>query len=570
MIPYAMGWGLPDEINHTDAERAFVTIASTEALIPGEHGFRFFPSFYRHLFDTMARTPTFDGTPPVETRTMVLENVKPTYSTGIYFEDGENFELPRRQITSLQSMYDLFVESMSAMGFTGTDIARFSTALFKYMTSSPRRRDDYERMSWWDFIQGERYSPRFRRYLDSSPQFLVAMRGRVSDARTIGNIVVQLLKDNVVGTDRPDGTLSGPTTTAWFDHWRRHLRRHGVDFQIGQLVDFVPSGNDVYPVVEQDGEQQTVVTAYVVVAVPVHVAHALMANRSELRGGDYDRIRAFDVGDPTRPVPGGAVEHMTGIQYYFDSDMKFIAGHTHFPDSAWGLTAIFQPQFWTRPRGWWSGYRGILSVCIADLHTPSPVTRKTAWDSTPDEIAEEVWRQIKATLKHAPAVPEPFLYHLDENLSDASGARENKTPLVINRVGEFHKRPGRPGRYEMHNGRIVFAGTYMQTYTRLTTMEAANESGRHATNAILQAEGFLGDECMVTNPELHEFQDLRWLLQLDDRLQKAGLPHVLDIIGVERVMDLVSDPLALQRVIRETVARLRPRGGAGSGIRLSV
>lgn len=28
--------------------------------LPGEHGFRFFPSFYRHVFDTMRRIPDGD------------------------------------------------------------------------------------------------------------------------------------------------------------------------------------------------------------------------------------------------------------------------------------------------------------------------------------------------------------------------------------------------------------------------------------------------------------------------------------------------------------------------------
>ena len=30
--------------------------------LPAEHGFRFFPGFYRHLPDTMSRIPTGDGT----------------------------------------------------------------------------------------------------------------------------------------------------------------------------------------------------------------------------------------------------------------------------------------------------------------------------------------------------------------------------------------------------------------------------------------------------------------------------------------------------------------------------
>src|SRR3954469_9658311 len=32
--------------------------------LPGEHGFRFFPGFYRHLPDTMSRIPVGMGVPP--------------------------------------------------------------------------------------------------------------------------------------------------------------------------------------------------------------------------------------------------------------------------------------------------------------------------------------------------------------------------------------------------------------------------------------------------------------------------------------------------------------------------
>src|SRR3954468_4681824 len=32
--------------------------------LPGEHGFRFFPGFYRHLPDTMSRIPAGMGVPP--------------------------------------------------------------------------------------------------------------------------------------------------------------------------------------------------------------------------------------------------------------------------------------------------------------------------------------------------------------------------------------------------------------------------------------------------------------------------------------------------------------------------
>ena len=34
---------------------------SVEHRVPGEHGFRFFPGFYKHVIDTMRRIPSFDG-----------------------------------------------------------------------------------------------------------------------------------------------------------------------------------------------------------------------------------------------------------------------------------------------------------------------------------------------------------------------------------------------------------------------------------------------------------------------------------------------------------------------------
>src|SRR5678815_1202997 len=67
----------------------------------------------------------------------------------------------------------------------------------------------------------------------------------------------------------------------------------------------------------------------------------------------------------------------------------------------------------------------------------------------------------------------------------------------------------------------------------LRQMEAANESARHAGNAILKAYGFVGDICQTVDPERHEFQDLRWLAELDYRLWAAGLPHLVDFWPVK-------------------------------------
>ena len=100
----------------------------------------------------------------------------------------------------------------------------------------------------------------------------------------------------------------------------------------------------------------------------------------------------------------------------------------------------------------------------------------------------------------------------------ATGVRSgNETPYLVPIVGDWDNRPStdpwnptgnsfgtvptdehwladldqqnvwqaRHGGYQVHNNSVVFAGTWTKTFTRMTSMEAACESGRHAVNAIL-------------------------------------------------------------------------------------
>ena len=52
-------------------------VASIEHHLPGEHGFRFFPGFYKHVIDTMRRIPSFDGR-------KVADHLVPTTRVGIH------------------------------------------------------------------------------------------------------------------------------------------------------------------------------------------------------------------------------------------------------------------------------------------------------------------------------------------------------------------------------------------------------------------------------------------------------------------------------------------------------
>ena len=195
-----------------------------------------------------------------------------------------------------------------------------------------------------------------------------------------------------------------------------------------------------------------------------------------------------------------------------------------------------QPQFWRQKLGEWSGYRGILSVDVGNWHRPSSKTRRCASESTRDEIGREVWRQIRRRFPSPADVPEPTWFWIDDHLvfhasgSGRGGVKENELTFVINPPGTYADRPGifdhqpgerdrlggepdAPRRYRLGCGdRLVYAGSWVRTHTRLNSMEAANESARLAVNGILRAEDQRNrgarayEPCMVVDPEEHELQ----------------------------------------------------------------
>jgi hypothetical protein len=317
-------------------------------------------------------------------------------------------------------------------------------------------------------------------------------------------------------------------------------------------------------------------------------------------------------------VPWDRFQTLAGIQYYFDTEFQLLRGHMLYAGTEWALSSINQTGLWERPpmlnR---DGHISVLSVDIGDFNTPSSHLvdefgqGKRARDCTADEIALEVWRQIvQALTSHddAPAesiLPWPVWYALDRGLKTEIGPGQgegrvarNDFPYLIPIVGDWINRPGsepwnphgtswttvtseaqwiedlehrnvwqaRHGGYQVHNNSVVFAGTWSKTFTRMTTMEAACESGRHAVNAILDhyvwvesdgldrrehdslgwefPYGFLdqgfsspirlptpaGDYCYVFDIENREPADTRALRTLDTRYCLEGLPHPLDTL----------------------------------------
>lgn len=618
---YGVTWGVVPAADELGPEDARVQIAMEGSRVAGEHGFRFFPSFYRHMFDTMKRIPIEEAAIGGSAGVLTADSPRTVFDALLSAEvlqlglapvgdRARSFDIARRPMRSVQDIRAFFAHVLENAGYRGEDLFRLAHRYAEYLTSAPvRRTERYEKMSWSEFLGlHERFSEYFASHVNSGAQALVAMSSETNDARTIGSIAMQLTLDQMRDnpSDYTDGTLRGPTTIELFEPWQAYLVSQGVRFACAELAGFYGSGMAVRPAFgrrrpARDGDpldRRSFTLAdiapadYYVVTVPVDKFQALFdrdgrstavwiapegappllsrgdlldANQLHLQiddhkghhGGagasenndDIAKVLAFPLGDVAKHPDTGPLRYMSGIQFYFPADVRVILGHTVCLDSAWGVSYISQVQYWQDHIRDQSGVRGIFSAIFTRFEEKAAGgvgnELKTALECTADEIADRVWRQILEAWDEEKygKLPQPEYYYLDESLRYVEQTRTwaNDTPYLVNRVGDWDKRGGvrllnGNYAYRMQLGHTVFAGAFMRTQTRLNTMEAANESGRRAVNAVLEHDHAPHQLCNLWNIEDHEIPDARPLRELDARVFARGGRHIMRHAGFEVVL----------------------------------
>ena len=637
---------------------------SKHCLVPGEHGFRFFPSYYRHLRNTLRRVPTFEfddrQIPQLTTRESgetVLDNLVNTPVQALAGIGTNPLLYPRCPAPSVGAIAHQLKSVLLERGYDLRDIGQFMLRLVRYMsTGSKRRALEMDRISWWQYLRGYdpvtgiyrfRYSDRFTRDLGESPRVLAAFDAEWGDAHTNGNTFVQLLLNQFHQTEDVDQVLNAPTSEAWFEHWEQYLRtRLDVRFVAASLVKLSEqqpaAGNSravtatLYsratgehvtlgqagPIVDPDLFELNEALAdsdrnYFVMAVDAKTAEARTADLpSDLRVGVAREIQGFERvvrGSPTgeeppqlRPDekyghrPWDRFQTLTGIQFFFRNVTGVFDGHVYYMDAPWALSSINQQLFWRISLiSRFAPYRGLLSADIGRF--------TDAWTiKDPKIIAENAWEQIRNALRdywQSDRVDDrinlikPTWFHIDSTVDLQQ--QKNNSPYLIPIVDDWQNRPcdvlfdpgeglespvplpddpdrlswAPWGGYRVHWGEWLFAGTYMRHFTRMTTMEAANESGRHAVNAILdhlsQPQTMnlpadfaprrrystagnplephtayvptpTGDYCHIWDMENYELADLVHLREIDDWLAEQGLPHACDLVGGEVIPSMVS------------------------------
>jgi uncharacterized protein with NAD-binding domain and iron-sulfur cluster len=452
--------------------------------LPGEHGFRFFPGFYRHLTDTLKRIP-------------YRKNRKGVFDNLIDTEHAQFILGQERFLTALtrmpRSVEDLQIAFKFAIhggfGLSQEELNFSAMRIWQILTTcNERAESEYEQLSWFNFVEADKRSLAYQRLFgESLTRTLIAADGKLANARTVANVGVQIILDTVLGSS--DRVLNGPTSEVWIDPWVTYLRSLGVEFSFDSTVvqlEHQAARIESVRVQSSDGAVRNVTADYYLLCTPVERAAELI-ERSHLLSCDAALGGILAIRDHA--------EWMVGVQFFLRKRVQHIMGHLNHVDSPWALTSIFQQQCWKEfdLRDYGDGkVQDVLSVDVSDWQTPGIVFGKPAEQCTREEIQCEVWEQLKRSFQSSGhfILNDEDLHSFfigpnikfDETTKRVCG---NDEPLFINRVGSWTHRPRSHCRLE----NLFLAADYVRTNTNLATMESANEAARAATNCVIDASG---------------------------------------------------------------------------------
>ena len=496
--------------------------------LPGEHGFRFFPGFYKNLGDTMRRIPTSNGT--IYDRLVRAS----TYRTS--FENRPDLTIPLDLLPLPSGVtVDAFVQTLQAVLVELFELPLdqalyFVSKLAVYVTSCDERRfGQWDYVAWKDFIREDQMSAEYREVVSRSlVRNLAATKSSDASTHAIGLVgEASIMSLTGRGNDENatfDRVLDGPSSEVWLSEWVALLRGMGVSFKVGWTLERLAmrGGRIDHALVRDPGGKQRAINAgWYLSAIPLDRMAGLLTPAMLAQDPSLEGITKLET------------DWMNGLQFYLTEQLPVTNGHVNYVNSPFALTSISQSQFWSRPLSQYGdgAVRESFSTIISDWITPGIVYGKPAKELTAPQIAAEVWAQIKAHLNkpgRQPVLTDAMLHawFLDPAIKPLSGPGPqrvyNDTPLFIQNPGEWANRP--ESRTAIPN--FFLAGEWVKTNINVTTMDGANQGGRQAANALLDAVGSNAPRAQLSSLYVPpEYEPLR---QLDRARYAARQPNMFD------------------------------------------
>jgi len=317
-----------------------------------------------------------------------------------------------------------------------------------------------------------------------------------------------------------DRVLDGPTSEVWLDRWVALLKSMGVRFRTGWALERLAVRDRriaAARLLDRAGRMHTVHPDWFVCAIPLERMARLL---------DHHILKA----DPRlEAIQRLRTDWMVGLQFYLREPLPLTDGHVNYVDSPFALTSISQRQFWKRDLGSYGNgaVRESLSTIISDWETPGIVFGKPARECTPEQVARDDWAQLKAHLNdQGREVLRDDMLHswfLDPAMKpNGHGGLHNTTPLFIQNPGSWYDRPDAATAIP----NLFLAGDWIRTHINVTTMDGANQGGRKAANAVLDAAGSTAPHARLW--DLYRPPEYEALKTIDRDRYRRGLPHLLD------------------------------------------
>ncbi len=213
--------------------------AAKRGELPGEHGFRFFPGWYRHLPETLGRIPHRARRGSRWGRSggsagTVLDNLVAAQTSLLTWFDRPPLALPLRVPRSLSetSTLNAFVNSVADLGLTAAEVRSFTSKLIDFASMPEERRlERLEGVTWWAYLECDSKSRAYCDLVRATTRTMVAAKAEEVSAYSIGHLALRTLSDMLTTVDR---VLDGPTSEVWIEPWIALLEAKGVVFHLGQ------------------------------------------------------------------------------------------------------------------------------------------------------------------------------------------------------------------------------------------------------------------------------------------------------------------------------------------------
>ena len=360
--------------------------------VAGEHGFRFFPAYYIHIWDLFQRIPVYEridlghGEIAGRTSRTIMDNVRRVVTQGTTVEGKPSLVFPREAPRSLAEFLTT-TRQLTQLGFTPLDIQTFVSRLPRlprHQSRAPCKRA--AESVGVRLLRRARCTGKSRPVQLLGPLQLRSARNAAS-SRRIRHALWRCPHKCVDLSAAP--VADGPPR----HQGRRGAQRPDLRTLVRPLVPPPPRVGSPFrprrwslsnlPAIDPkqpphlrprvqvklaDGAR--LAPDYTVVAVDAPAAERITASlRAAGTGGTVHRLDGFTTvpppDDPLQPraeIPtrwtrwGGKAwdrfQTLGGIQYYFDTEFQLLRGHMYYSGTEWALSSINQHGLWEKRPIW--------------------------------------------------------------------------------------------------------------------------------------------------------------------------------------------------------------------------